>query len=266
MIAPISLRAFAGQYALEHGLVTSSANVILYAIASFERSLDRTASLNDLFHELVNDWLGDLLAGQLDRSTIHTYRRILLVVWRAAAEGGLIPAPCRVRKVRVPTKLPRAWTLPELRRLLEFAAKSRRPDYWRAFILVGYETGLRLSDLLALNADQLRDCMVVTAQRKTGEVVACQLSADALVAFSKVRRFDTLRIRRLQEKFGDLLLAAKLPGSIKWLRRSGATHCERERPGSAKDYLGHKTHGLAEKHYIDQAQLGISKPRPPAIE
>jgi hypothetical protein len=36
------------------------------------------------------------------------------------------------------------------------------------------------------------------------------------------------------------------------------------RPGSATSFLGHKTPGLAQRHYIDARQLAILRPAPPS--
>jgi hypothetical protein len=36
-------------------------------------------------------------------------------------------------------------------------------------------------------------------------------------------------------------------------------------PGSAKAHWGHRTHGVAYKHYIDHRLLQQDKPLPPAI-
>jgi hypothetical protein len=39
-------------------------------------------------------------------------------------------------------------------------------------------------------------------------------------------------------------------------RRTGATFVERDHPGAAMRYLGHKSPGLAYRHYVDRSKLG----------
>jgi hypothetical protein len=68
---------------------------------------------------------------------------------------------------------------------------------------------------------------------------------------------------RLMKK---LLADCNLEGSSKWLRRSSATHVEMKQRGSAKLFLGHRTQGMADKHYIDWGQVGAAHPQPPELE
>ena len=68
-----------------------------------------------------------------------------------------------------------------------------------------------------------------------------------------------------REFFRKVLRSKSLPGSIKWLRRTSATLLECVHPGAAKAHLGHRTHGLAYKHYVDPRLLQQNKPIPPSI-
>jgi hypothetical protein len=61
------------------------------------------------------------------------------------------------------------------------------------------------------------------------------------------------------------LSSLRLGGSSKWLRRSGATHIEMEHPGKGRLHLGHKTHGLAERCYIDWSQVRRDIPSVPTL-
>jgi len=63
----------------------------------------------------------------------------------------------------------------------------------------------------------------------------------------------------------ELLDEVGLDGSSKWLRRSGATHCEMERPGAGRMHLGHRSPGLFETNYADWSQLRQNTPRTPEI-
>ena len=134
----------------------------------------------------------------------------------------------------------------------------------RALILVGYETGLRLGDLLRLPTVD-RNGRFSIVQSKTGDVITCQLSAEAVDAVRLGGEVFSWPRRRIQERFTALLVRCGLSGSIKRLRATGATWCEVTEPGSAAAYLGHKTPGLALKHYIDPRHLSRTKPLPPPL-
>ncbi len=281
MIAPAPLRAFVERYALDHGIQDVSRGALLCAVSSLERCLDRPAWLTDLCPDTVNRWIADTIKGGLTARTVKGYRLSLVTLWRYAAELDLARAPCRVRKVKVPRKLPTAWSREELQRLLATCTAlegriprgpTRRADFYLAFVLVAYETGLRLGDLLAIrHADIASDGTLVVVAHKTQEVISCKLSREARSAIRRMRpnspELFRMSKRGIQEGFKALLKRAKLTGSIKQLRRTGATWVEATRPGrgEASAYLGHRTPWLAETYYIDPRHLNRAKPRPPRI-
>lgn len=65
--------------------------------------------------------------------------------------------------------------------------------------------------------------------------------------------------------YRKLVAAAGVRGTSKWLRRSSATALERICPGSAMGHLGHKTPGLAYRHYVDPRMLQCGRPLPPEL-
>jgi integrase len=129
----------------------------------------------------------------------------------------------------------------------------------RAWILTAYSTGLRLGDLLQIRYDQMRGQRILVRQHKTGNPHCVHVDDNAMRAIGLLPRLGP-RI------FGDLIcrdkllaqmrLLAKLsgiPGSTKFLRRSGATYCE----AGGKDarlHLGHRT-GAMKVHYVDTLLL-----------
>lgn len=279
-----SLRDYLAQYAMERGLAPSSVRALTYVLNSFEKYLQRPANLIDLTAGHVNAWLAWLFNEGLDPETVRGRRTAILAIWRDACEAGLVcSAPARIRKIKVPDKPPRCWDLPELGMILAVTRslsgrmnkdkRISRADFWTAYTLVDYESGYRLGDLRKLSFDKIaRDGTVVIVQNKTRLALTSHLSPDTMKALNLIRGSgrklvfgDLVNHSNTQRYFRKIVREAGLTGSTKWLRRSGATWCEVESPGSAMAYLGHKTPGLAHKNYIDRRFVQRQKPRPPRI-
>jgi site-specific recombinase XerD len=271
---------------LERELGQATVRLYWFVVKRFDKALGRPAKLTDLNDDTVNRWLLSLHASGLAPDTMRSYRRCLLSLWRAAHEWGLLKKqPGRVRKIKRPDRVPICWSPEELTTILATCSKLagtmrrdlriRRSAFWRAYVLVGYETGLRLSDLLALEWKQVADDSKtsVVLQQKTRKRIAFRLSESTQAAVAETQPGERRKIfgdliskQNAQEYFKAILCTAGLPGSSKWLRRSGATSCEIEHPGSAMAYLGHKTPGLAYECYVDPTKIQHAKPLPAPIE
>lgn len=85
--------------------------------------------------ELVDQWAGEPVAvGELSEglvcrflhhyasshaaATTNSKRRMVLTLWRAAHKRGLAPPPADIPKVKEPKRLPKAWTVDEVARIL----------------------------------------------------------------------------------------------------------------------------------------------------
>ena len=227
-----------------------------------------------------NRWLAGLPQDQTTRSN---YRRMGMTLWRHSLDCGLAEhSPKRPVRVKPRNKPPVAWTLGELALLLHAAdastekfKRSRCPVsvFFRAYVLTGFETGVRFSDLLALRCDQLRGDRLWVTPNKTGVSVPKTLSdrcVRALRDLSSIgdgKTFFAWAIckKQLRAHFSQLAKDAGLAGTPKWLRRSGATHCEIKQPGSAGRFLGHLSPGLAMRCYVDRTLLAEECPSPPPI-
>lgn len=228
---------------------------------------------------LFNRWLAGLRCSPTTRSN---YRRMGLTLWRAAIDHRLA-SQCigRIARVKAPLPPPVAWRRQELDTLLRaadalpglFRSGCPRRLFWRGWILTGYYTGIRRGDLHHLRADQCRDGRLWLVQHKTGQPIGKILPPDcASVLDELIARGDgeTIFWWALKRKwaflhFRDLVKAAGLHGSTKWLRRSGATHVEMEQAGSASRFLGHLSPQLAQKHYLDPTLLADRVPVPPSL-
>lgn len=261
------------------------------ASGSYRLSLRRTVrkasdagivKVSDLQPAQVNKMLANL-SSVVSPVTCSNVRRELLTLWQAAFDQELteIP-PLRIAKIKVPRKPPRAWSLADLKRMLDDATKDQTAcgglanpricDWVPAWILIGYETAMRFTDVYTLSADDLYNHCVCVYANKTGKPLTRRLSdrawclAQRLVESSQdgflfkwmlTRRRTFLSWRSFLDRHG-------FKGSSRWLRRSAATYLELEKAGSAAEFLQHSTPTLVAKHYIDQT-LGSAPSPPPMI-
>lgn len=228
----------------------------------------------------VNQFLVSL---PLAATTRHNIRRELLTLWRFAYEEGLTSEPpLRVRRIKAAHAAPEAWSPDDLAKMLRLAEKDetivnrktgvRVSDVIPAWITLGFESGLRLHDMIELRAENYRNGCVAVAAHKTGKVavrrlsMACRNRLDGLLAKSPDKTVFrwTLPRRRALKTWREFLDRYQIPGSSKWLRRSAATQMEADEPGSAAKWLDHSNPAVARKHYIDQTLLGAAPtPRTP---
>jgi integrase len=140
----------------------------------------------------------------------------------------------------------------------------------KALCLTGYYTGLRPCDLVDLRTDDvMAGGVMVIRQKKTDEAITIELPADCRAAIAATlpvgrKLIFPLGRKLLYDWLRRAIRQAGIDGSLKWLRRTGATRCEQIQPGSAKAYLGHLTDGLAMLHYVDRRQITFTRPIPPS--
>ncbi len=267
----LTLREYVDQYCLEHDLATRTIEHYRASVVSFDKWRGQPVFLAELADDLVNRFLADQKADAFAAATIRSKRTDILCLWRAAVEVNLVEhLPARVRRIKLPSQIPCAWSIEEIKRLITSAESINtwtadglhRGRLLTAFVRVAYDTALRRGDLLALGTSQIDDeGFVDLTQNKTATGHIVKLSAVTLVAV-----LATLADRKRQLIFdqkpawfndwwGKLLVKAQLrkgPREMQQkMRRSAASHAERERTGSGRHLLGHKSHGLAEKHYLD---------------
>lgn len=133
------------------------------------------------------------LASRSIESNIDTVRLLM----RFAAEAGAIDrVPPVGRRLKKPRPKPSPLSVDELRRLWIHADAAcwpnhvRRPrDWWRAFLVLGYWTGLRLSDLcwkLDWQHFSLRNRMIAFPAGKTGHVHEFPIPDRLLIHLTRV--------------------------------------------------------------------------------
>jgi integrase len=278
---PGTLTHFAEAYCSQRDLAKASICQIRWAVVAFEKFLCRAGVLGDLNADTIGEWIAARLSEGKSRKTVHQQRGTLLQLWRQARRQKLLPPVEDVRIVKVPRPIPQAWFPDEFVRLLEACETiTQRVEFehysvpWRivlrAFLLTSYYTGLRPQDVLALRSAEVNSKgTLVVRQQKTGEAIDITLPPDCLKAIAATRPEKRELVFPLDRKrvwwwIHLAITRAKLSGSVKWLRRTGATRCEQLQPGSAKAYLGHLTDGLAYRHYVDRRQIKSVRPVPPS--
>lgn len=264
-------------YLRSHDLAQGSAAHLRYVLGRFAREVGR--NIGDLTDDNLNAWIESLLAGGMARATVKGYRGAVITVWRHAAHEMATRPPSKVRPVRLPRQIPTAWTCAEVWRLLaacDHVDGSFRfyrltyAEYLRALVLVGWDTGLRLGDILKIRREHIGvDGTLALVQNKTGTPIICRLRPETMGALRKLpsKMFGVIGRGRVFELFGDLKRHAGLNGhdKTKGLRKAGATAIEAAFPGRAGVYLGHLTSGLALKHYVDPRHLQAAMPQTPRL-
>lgn len=164
--------------------------------------------------ELTNDLAAQFFAAQFERglsaTSVNNTRAVLRAVWTHAFDRGKVAEPLRIKKFKAERETPDAWTREELRRIL--AACDQVPfeeelrwqrvaggipfgEYWRALLLVGYQTGLRRRSLFELRTADLDTAggwlWVPAGVVKTKSAKTYKLGAEALAAVAAI--FDPQR-------------------------------------------------------------------------
>jgi integrase len=219
--------------------------------------------VGDITTEMVDDYLSGALTN-LAPSTVANHRRMLRTLLLEAQRLGLnTRIQQRFRRVKCPPPIPRAWSLAEIRQLVEAARKTpghfrdlQKSSFLEAWFLTAYATGLRAGDLHAIRWDQVRGPRLYVSQSKTSTPHVAVFTDEALAAcraLPKRRRIfgDFAALNTIQQWVAACAEKAGLDGSTKTLRKSCATYAK-VRGMSPKAKLGHRTDGLAERHYVDQ--------------
>lgn len=268
------------RYIREHpyGLADSTAEQLRCTFSAYVRFC-RSSGLGVFDCEQANQWLDELRQTRAP-DTCRTQRTNLLCVWWWAYREDLVPEPpLKLRKLRPIHRSPTAWTLAEVRQLLAAAeADRRRPLFWCSLIRAGYDSGLRLGNLLALPAAWFATKRVAMPQNvwqvtqlKTGRNVSVGFRPTTLEAIGMHLAGRTTglvwplwaRREAFYRAFRHLVASAQIrPGTFRWLRRTAATQLERVAPGRATELLGHASRSTTEQFYLDRSQLHET-PLPP---
>lgn len=243
-----------------------------YSVKNFERFLGRVPTLDDLTDRSVGGLLEWMRTRGLAVETIDKERSQLLAMWRFAARLHFVNDYPTLERDVIPKRVPVAWMSEELRLLFEAASKSpgmvgKVPSamFWTALLWVLYDTGERISALIALewhHVDMERGHILIPAELRKGkrEDKFFSLKPQTVDALRKIKRtgaarpFEWTKYRTyLWDKFGKVLESAGLPSDSRSkfhrIRRTVASMFE-ARGHNATALLGHSNRSTTEK-YID---------------
>lgn len=256
------------RYADSHDLERGTLVWFNCAVARWSRHIGRLPESDDFSDSAFNAWLkAELESAVLSRQTVSSYRRALLMLWRWGWREGYLPtAPRNPKPVKAPLPIPAGFAAADVDRLLSAAAKVQgrfrrngieKRAFFRALILLAWYSGLRLGDLLRITWQDIdRGALVMkktgypnrfkvpTKTREALEVLRIEGERRVLGGVVS-RRYAISGMKKIRE-------AARLPaiGGAKAIRKGAASTCERQQRGSAKVFLGHKTHGLVDRYYL----------------
>lgn len=262
-----------------------TANQYRKAIDCFSNFLGRPAKRTDLREFLINRWLTSL-PSTLAPDTVRSRKAGLLVLWNWLASLERVkPYNVRLlRTVKKPAILPTSWTIPQVRILL--ASAQQIPDRLQcgvtaselltAWILVGYETGMRPGDIMLLKPANLDNGVIKIVQHKTGYLHCAKITHHTQEALEKLASYKRPYLfglakstRRTWEK--KLFDVAETLGfnrqyrqGLGTLRKTHATEVCRSSDASAAAFsLGHVGGSqIAIRHYISPDAIGLPKSPP----
>ena len=255
------------------------------AVRLLERHHGGPIRLDELSDERVTafcDWLASL--GRAP-DTVRGRRNCILTLWREAFQQRILDTqPARIRKIRARRRIPRAWTHVHVATLVATARRDTkqlrngipRGVWFASLIAAGWDTALRLGDLLAMRqADIAVDGPFVVRQHKTGDDVVASFSPSTVALVKQCAAAGPTReliwpLWAHREQFyvqmRKLVKSSGVPaGTFKWIRRGAITDVE-ALGGNGSLLAGHRSRAVTEGHYIDTRILCKHQRRPQPLE
>lgn len=269
-----------------------------FSVQRLTRHLGRPATLEDLTTETLYAFRTEETEDH-SPETVNKHLRQLLAIARHAAKWQQIPEAPEVEKLKCPKRAPVAWTPAEMQSILQ--AAKRKPGrirtisadkWWPALILSLYDTGARISAMMAARWEWL-DGVVLTIPAEVQKQNADQryrLRPQTIAAIEAIRPWEATaefietpnglkqKLRRktegllfdwcydpdrrwkvLTRHYRQILKWAGLPHTQKdcfhKIRRTTATRIADARgKAAAQSYLGHSSAKVTES-YIDYTQV-----------
>lgn len=270
----MQLLQFLPCYVSERGLTAESERQLRMSVNAFIRFLERSdISLSDLSHSLLNAWQDANPEGWAPK-TMHRRINDVLGVWSyayAIEETENEPKRLRIRFPRIPHRIPDAWTLDELRTMLDACGTYDeclpngiyKSDVLRATIYCGFYTALRPSDLLSLERSSLRPNGSPICQAKKHGSQLLVTVPPWLIDFLNdhyppaVRRAVGWPYARpyFYDLWKSMLRRAGMPygkrEGLQKLRRTAVSHGEAIAKGYGSQLAGHADTRTTRRHYED---------------
>lgn len=243
----------------------------------FDRWLGRTAVLADLSDQTLGAFLVEHRKKRCAR-TVNKAFYCLTKIWKYAADLRLVDKRPTLRCFPEPDRIPRAWLLEELQRLLQTCAAQNGDidglpagKWWLALHWVWWSTGERRSAALQIKSANVclaRAEVSVEAEVRKGRRrdMLYRLLPQAVNAIRDI--YDPQRTLlfpwpycegTFYHHYTRILRAAGLPddrySKPQRMRRSFASHLEAA-GGNATEALGHSTRSVTKRAYLDPRICG----------
>lgn len=244
------------------------------------KHLGREPTLDDFDDLGVARYLEWRSANGKSPYTVEKERCQICSLWRFAADRNLVKSrPC-VPPAPLPEKIPQAWTLAELNTLLSGCdglpgrvCKIPAGQYFRALILVAWESGERIGALLSAKKSNLMPgVLLLLAEDRKGskQPKMHQLSAETYAAAKAVADLSETDCvfpfehsqAMLYDWLGKVKRRAGMPlvkrAAFHQVRRSAASHLASV-GGDPVEFLGHSSPKLAKRYYLDPRICGSTQ-------
>jgi site-specific recombinase XerD len=184
-------------YAPIKGISDRTARLYAYTIDCFGESLGKEPELSDLQELKIAKFLAHRVRTK-QATTAAKDRAQIRALWEFAARRKLVDTWPTIPAVRVPKRIPEAWLTGELQRLLD-AAKAEKTTicgipgglWWRAILLLCYDTGERIGAVLSLKWSGVRgNSVLFRAEDRKGRRndILRDISDDTLAALLEIKR------------------------------------------------------------------------------
>ena len=215
------------------------------SLKSFEKTLGRLATLDDLTDMNLSRHLHRLSVNGRAAATINKDRAQILAIWRFAAQKRFVAEWPNVPEEVEPKRIPKAWMPEELSSLIAAALRqtgmvgdNQAAEFWRALVLTILDTGERIGAVLQCEWSDLDGPWLnMRAELRKGrrKDKQYQLSDDVLRAIHTLKKNKKvifpwpLHKTYIFKRFGKICKQAGLPADRKSkfhrLRKTVASAC-----------------------------------------
>lgn len=266
-------------YSPMRGISDRTLKLYGFTLAAFGQFLGHEPTVADLDHLVVARFLAWRLR-EREPGTAAKDRAQLRALWQLAWDEGLPGVKkgpsASLRRIVVPERIPEAWLTDEMRRLVAAAGEEpgtvdgvNAAGYWRALLLVTYDTAERISAVLSLRFEDVHDGLVhFRAEGRKGHRrdITRAISPDTQAAIAAIEKplrhvvFPWERaVSTLYHHLDRILKRADLPvnrrSKFHRIRRTSASYYEAA-GGDAQVLLDHSSPALKRKSYIDPRIVG----------
>jgi integrase len=231
---------------------------------------EQPLQLAEVDRPLLSEWARCLLVRSRPSTVNGKLRMVRSLLLAAYDDGVLDRPPKRNKRLRENLPSPQAWSLDEVRRLLEFLGRLRghvggvpASDWWVSLCLTLYWSGARISAVLACEVPDYDGLGLLVRKQKNGRAKFYALPQSCCEAIDRIlpsggRIWEwPLHSRTLWLRFRRYIVAAGLPvpgrhtDLFHKLRRTNLSYCAAVDPALAQRQADHASLETTRRHYLD---------------